>query len=205
MGVSLLISILDYEGLNPFSRLYNSEFKEVRVVRENISKNIYQKIDKYRGNLLVSNLNKNIEAFKKFKSLFEKYILKNEKNKIHRFTSKSNINIINPNIEKNRGSGSLNASANNTHIMKESLIKVFKEQDSNKKNTLSDKFDQILRSHKKELNTCENFENQMESSIKKITFPSIKKENEESKKGIVINKLILLFRLTLYGLSLIFI
>ncbi len=35
MGVSLLISILDYEGLNPFSRLYNSEFKEVRVVREN--------------------------------------------------------------------------------------------------------------------------------------------------------------------------
>lgn len=182
MGVSLLTAILDYEGLNPFSRLYNSEFKDVKGVRENVSKNIYLKEDKYRGNLMISNLNKNIEAFKKFKSLFEKFIAKNEKNKTQRLASKSNI--INPIAEKKKSFGTVNVTVNNNDIVKESFMKVFKEKDSiNKKNSLSDKLGNMLSSPKKELNVFENFELQLESSIKKITFPNIKKESENLKKG----------------------
>jgi cytosolic carboxypeptidase protein 5 len=74
MGFSLLIAILDYEELNPYSRVFKSEYSHVSNVRKFISNKILKEDDKYRNNVLNQNLNKDICAVKKFVPLFEKFI-----------------------------------------------------------------------------------------------------------------------------------
>lgn len=74
MGFSLLIAILDYEELNPYSRVFKSEYSNLSNLRKFISNRILKEDDKYRNNVMNQNLNKDICAVKKFIPLFEKFI-----------------------------------------------------------------------------------------------------------------------------------
>jgi len=186
MGISLLIAILDYEDLNPFTRLYNSDFKDVKGVRECVSKNLLFKDEKFRGNLLYSNLNKNIESFKKFNSLFDKYSNKNIRRKNNRFISKSNV--INPINEEKKKNSTLNVPYINK---KETIIEKPIEREFPKRHSKSEKFI-LVNSAKKEYkeNENENFELKLGNTINKITIPPLRKIDETQPKG---NKFFLFF------------
>ena len=76
MGVALLISVLDYEGLNPFSKIKKSEHKEVKVLRSATAQHIYNTNERYKNSLYYQNMYKNISTQKSFKSFYEKFFEK---------------------------------------------------------------------------------------------------------------------------------
>ncbi len=147
MGASLLIAILDYEGLNPFSRIFNSQYNSVEGVRENLCNIIINKSEKFRGNLLFSNLSKNIDNFKKFNSLYEKYMTKNVrsncrglvfkrkfKNQPPSSDCKNNSITISPLVNtQNNSTFNCNLQNNNTFIERNKISKTNKKFDSNRK------------------------------------------------------------------------
>ena len=73
MGISLLISILDYENMNPFTRVRKSEYNDVKGVRNIMAEFVYNSNDKYKRGLYYDNMCKNINQRKVFNSVYEKY------------------------------------------------------------------------------------------------------------------------------------
>ena len=78
MGRQLLVSVLDYEELNPFSKVFSSEFQNVFNLRKYISIKLSQEDPRFKNNNLIQNLIKNINFVKTFQSTFEKLSLKKE-------------------------------------------------------------------------------------------------------------------------------
>ncbi len=78
MGRELLISVLDYEELNPFSKVFSSEFQNVYNVRKFISLKLSQDDARFKNNNLIQNLIKDINYVKTFTSLYEKFSQKLE-------------------------------------------------------------------------------------------------------------------------------
>jgi len=78
MGRELLISVLDYEELNPFSKVFSSEFQNVYNIRKFISIKLSQDDSRFKNNNLIQNLIKDINYVKTFTSLYEKFSQKLE-------------------------------------------------------------------------------------------------------------------------------
>jgi len=74
MGISLLIAILDYEKLNPFSRIGNSDFKTIENLRFYVANRTFNTEEKYISSAYCQNYIKNLNTVKKFESLNEKII-----------------------------------------------------------------------------------------------------------------------------------
>ncbi len=72
MGIALVISIMDYEGINPYSRLFTSEFQSLFNLRSHVSNKLLNEDDKYKRSLANHSFNKDINSFKKTLSIFEK-------------------------------------------------------------------------------------------------------------------------------------
>ena len=83
-GIGLLISILDYEELNPYSLVFNGPFKTVCEMRKFIANKLLQDEDRFRNNVLLKDLAKEITFQKKFTPLYEKFMI----NKSVRYNSK---------------------------------------------------------------------------------------------------------------------
>ena len=81
MGVSLLISILDYEKLNPFSRLGSSDYKSIENLRMSVADHLFNSEEKYKSSAYCQNYVKNLDSVKKFESLNEMIIHKLNKEK----------------------------------------------------------------------------------------------------------------------------
>lgn len=97
MGVSLLIAVLDYEKLNPFSRLGNSDYKSIESLRISVANHLFNSEEKYKASASCQNYIKNLDSVKKFESLNEKIIQKLNKDKAaKRSNSMSVKKIINP-------------------------------------------------------------------------------------------------------------
>ena len=56
MGRQLLISVLDYEELNPFSKVFSSEYHNVFNLRKYISIKLSQEDPRFKNNNLIQNL-----------------------------------------------------------------------------------------------------------------------------------------------------
>jgi hypothetical protein len=82
MGVSLLISILDYEKLNPFSRLGSSDYKSIENLRMSVANHLFNSEEKYKSSAYCQNYMKNLDSVKKFESLNELIIHKLNKDKV---------------------------------------------------------------------------------------------------------------------------
>ena len=84
---SLMVSILDYEELNPFSLIFNSEYRTVHELRKTIALKLLQEEDRFKNNVLLRDLAKEISYQKKFVPLYEKFMI----NKSVRINSKTSI------------------------------------------------------------------------------------------------------------------
>lgn len=76
MGVSLLIAVLDYEKLNPFSRVGNSDYQTIENLRMSVATQLLNSEEKYKTSSQCQSYLKNLNAVKKFESLGEKIIEK---------------------------------------------------------------------------------------------------------------------------------
>ena len=133
MGISLLISILDYEQINPFSRVGNSNYKTVENLRNITANIIYNSDDKYKGSFMCQNYMKNIHSVKKFISLNEKFsikisqkenviIKKSQSTSNKQFLSKGNNDNINNLFElSSKLTSSSRTNGNNNNFNKENL------------------------------------------------------------------------------------
>jgi hypothetical protein len=74
MGISLLIAILDYEKLNPFSRLGNTEYKCLENLRSVTGKYLFKNDEKFKLTPNIKIIYKNIKNQKGVISLQEKYV-----------------------------------------------------------------------------------------------------------------------------------
>ena len=109
MGRQLLISVLDYEELNPFSKVFSSEFKNVANARKFISTKLLNEDPRFKNKYQIQNLVKDINFVKDFIPLFEKFSQKNEaklNNNANTLRGKEIINFenkikINENSDKN--------------------------------------------------------------------------------------------------------
>lgn len=102
MGVSLLIAILDYEELNPFSRIGNTDYKSVENLRLSIANNLINSEEKFRSSSSCNNFIKNLNYMKKFKSIKEEITEKIlQKDKIlKRVKSEERLKNVDPNYDK---------------------------------------------------------------------------------------------------------
>lgn len=124
MGISLLISVLDYEGLNPFSRISNSIYRDIFGVREAVSGLILNTYDKFKGNIMCTNLHKNINSLKKFTSIYEKL-----HNKYEAIMDKNNALLIkNYPSEKLRFERNIRLSNNNLSDSQKNFKDIFSDK-----------------------------------------------------------------------------
>jgi len=86
-GIGLLVSILDYEELNPHSRIFNGPFKTVCEMRKYIANKLIQDESRFNNNVLLKDLAKEINYQKKFTPLYEKFMI----NKAVRYNSKISL------------------------------------------------------------------------------------------------------------------
>ena len=101
MGRQLLISVLDYEELNPFSKVFSSEFENVYNLRKYISIKLSKEDPRFKNNNLIQNLIKNINFVKNFFSTIEKLSLKLEdksNNILKSLRNKENKKCVEENI-----------------------------------------------------------------------------------------------------------
>lgn len=93
MGISLLIAILDYEKLNPFSRIGNSDYKTLEKLRISVARNIISFEERYKTSAYCNVYLKNLNLVKKFESLNEKIIdqLINQNQKISKRSNSMSI------------------------------------------------------------------------------------------------------------------
>jgi hypothetical protein len=103
MGISLLISVLDYEKLNPFSRIGNTDFKCIENLRLYVANQIFHAEEKYKGSAFCQNYIKSLDSVKKFESINEKIIEKlfNLEKLNKRRNSSNNRNISCPYYSNN--------------------------------------------------------------------------------------------------------
>ena len=86
-GIGILISILDYEELNPYSVIFNGPFKTVCELRKFVANKLIQDEDRFKNNILLKDLAKEISFQKKFTPLYERFMI----NKSVRYNSKISL------------------------------------------------------------------------------------------------------------------
>jgi len=118
----MLIAVLDYEKLNPFSRLANTEYKSIENLRISVAHQIFQGEEKYKSSAFCQNYIKNLNSVKKFESINEKIIEKLKNRKISKRSNSMSMrkinNAYNNNIIINNFNNNyfgLISSANNPH------------------------------------------------------------------------------------------
>jgi hypothetical protein len=79
MGIALLISLLDYEEINPFSRISNTEYCSIENLRKSLSLKLISEEDRFKHNLLFLNMAKDITRYKRQHSINEKNLRKGER------------------------------------------------------------------------------------------------------------------------------
>ena len=95
MGISLLISVLDNEKLNPFSRIGNSNYKNLENLRLSLANSIFNSEEKYKSSAYCQNYMKNLNSVKKFESLNEKIYKKiSENDKALKKSNSQNVRKI---------------------------------------------------------------------------------------------------------------
>ena len=75
-GIAVLISVLDYEGLNPFSRIKNSEYKEVKNLRNLIEQNILCNNERYKSSLYYQNMYKKFLRIRRLNPFMKNFVRK---------------------------------------------------------------------------------------------------------------------------------
>ena len=74
MGISVLIAILDYEKLNPFSRLGNTEYKSIESLRVIAGNYVFNSEVKFKSSSPCKNIIEEIHNHKKANSINQKIV-----------------------------------------------------------------------------------------------------------------------------------
>jgi len=198
MGIAILISILDYEGKNPFTKICNTNYKNLKSIRSAVAMKLVKEDDKYKGNLYFQSIAKDIDNFKKFIPLTS---IASQENKNLRFFRKNasiafkNNIIITSNLKESKRNKS---STNSLNLKKEERgtinyltenIKNYEKKDYNEKKSIKSK----LPENKVVKDTIENYITNTTISLTKFDYGELMKEikikrNNIPKSGLITYK-----------------